>query len=279
MNLRKKLAMALIAAGLVSGGAAQASISDFGSGDSSVMLSVVDSGTGVSALFDLGINLSTMLTSINTAGYSLSFDLNSNPDYSAAWTSFMSAANLANVKWNVIAGDSTGNSTTAGDVRYLSTSTDAIGTVDNTTVSKLATFSSVNTYLTSSNPLGTHPTSANGADFVTSAAGNAYFNNGFGVDKWKNNATFVTLASLGVAQSFYYLTGNSNSLGPATVKAFGFDQNGNGVEATEYGKWNVSSTGLVTFSNPTLVPEADTWAMFVAGLIAVGAIARRRLAA
>lgn len=284
MNLRKKLAMALIAAGLVSGGAAQASVANMASGDSSVILSVVDTGAGVSAMFDLGINLSTMFSNINTSGYSLSFDLNSNPDYSAAWTSFLGAANLANVKWAVIAGDSVG-SATANGLNYLSTSTAAIATVANQTVGNMVNFSLVDTYFNASNPLGNHPTTVNGSDFATAAAnGNAYFaaNGAMGSAlNWQGKATFGAAANLGVAQSFYHLTnGSTSSLAKATVKAFGFDQNGvGGLESTEYGKWNVSSTGLVTFSNPTLVPEADTWAMFAAGLIAVGAIARRRLAA
>ena len=42
--------------------------------------------------------------------------------------------------------------------------------------------------------------------------------------------------------------------------------------------WTLDTTGNLSY-NVAAIPEADTWAMFAAGLIAVGAIARRRLAA
>ena len=277
MNLRKKLAMSLIAAGLFSAGAAQAAIEDFSTGNSSVVLSLVDSVSGVSALFDLGAHLNDLSANINTVGYGLNFDLASG-NYATAFNSFLAAStNHANIKWNVISGDSS-----LGAARYLSTSTTADSSVIKTSNSKIENFSITNAYLSNSNPQGNHSSVTDGADQVSSAAGKAYFVNGFGADKWFNNAPFITLAALGTAQKFWYITDNgAGGTSFGSLHPFGVDTNGDGVVGanpggtSEYGVWNVSTTGVVSFANP--VPEADTWAMFAAGLIAVGAIARRRL--
>jgi hypothetical protein len=97
---------------------------------------------------------------------------------------------------------------------------------------------------------------------------------------------------VGVAQNFWFLTtAAADPLDPTfidgatgAIKApFGFDLDGNGtISATgalgnEFGKWNVSATGAVSFANPAPVPEASTYGMMLAGLGLVGFMARRRM--
>jgi hypothetical protein len=82
-----------------------------------------------------------------------------------------------------------------------------------------------------------------------------------------------------VAQNFWLLTTSSlSNTAQASKTAFGVDFNGNSVIAgTEFGKWNVTADGMVSFANPAPVPEASTYGMMLAGLGLVGFMARRRM--
>lgn len=291
MKLQKKLAMALVAAGVLSAGVAQAAIDNFASGNSSVLLSLWDGTSQSSALFDLGPSLSSLLGSRNTAGLLYSTNLNSG-DYASTYGTFVNyvtthGSSLANVRWNVIAGDSTGASTIANSFQYLSTTNANVygATTSQPSNTQVGGFGNVDSYVNANANLasGNHGSVANGADFATIADGAAYFagTGGFGSGgNWQSNAPFNSTQLLNTAQNFWYF---SNTGGASTAKAtrlaYGVDGDGIGGVgnvATEFGKFNVTDTGLVTLTNP--VPEADTWAMFAAGLIAVGAMARRRMA-
>lgn len=290
MNLRKKLAMALVAAGLVTTGAAHAAFDQFTSGNSSLFVSLVDSTNNISALFDLGTNLDSVLANANTAGFNISKNI-STGDYAAAYKAFFTTATAATTKWNVFAGDSLGAFTIAQDQRYLSTSVSSDAVTRGTNNGNLGNFANANNLLTASVTRGNHGTVPDGANTATYAD----FTSTFGTDKFAGTSPFLTLSGLNAVQNtatnflngsstatgtkFWYLANTGGTSTQKVVnKVFGTDLNSDGVIGTgEYGLWNVNANGSVTFFNPTAVPEADTWAMFAAGLIAVGAIARRRL--
>jgi hypothetical protein len=71
---------------------------------------------------------------------------------------------------------------------------------------------------------------------------------------------FTYGANVGTSQSFYSIP---NTASGGTTAAYG-------------GLWSLNSAGVLTYA-VTAVPEPSTWAMFGAGLLVVGAIARRRV--
>ena len=72
--------------------------------------------------------------------------------------------------------------------------------------------------------------------------------------------TFTTGANVGTPESFYSIANGASGA----------------IQNIYAGMWSLNSDGLLTYQ-VAAVPEASTWAMFGAGLLLVGAIARRRL--
>ncbi len=90
--------------------------------------------------------------------------------------------------------------------------------------------------------------------------------------------TADTTQPLGTEQNFWFLTTAAGAAFTQVVKTpFGVDLNGDGViGAGEFSKFSLSENGILTFTSP--VPEAETWAMMLAGLGLLGAMVRRRSA-
>lgn len=243
----------------------------------------------ISAIFDLGVTMNDFLANQNAAGFNLSWNLNA-PNYGTAFADILAFAgtNAANIEFNVIALDSTDTGVVVGGARYLTTT--ATNTFPSLINSALNTFNAMDPYVSGNNVRGTHATEANGASKAVQADGSAinpvYFGsiNGPVGDTWAAKTTADTTAQLGVAQNFWFLTTSSlSNTAQASKTLFGYDLDGNGaLSATgalgnEFGKWNVSATGAVSFANPAPVPEASTYGMMLAGLGLVGFMARRRL--
>lgn len=282
-----KLKLIAAAALLAVTGAANAAMDGAASGNGSLLLSFISQGGSsataggddISAVFDLGINMNQFLTYQNLAGYTQTWDL-TGANYGSAWSDLLSfSTNDAAIEFNVIALDNTDKTTLAGGSRYLTTAN--VSTFPSLTNTNLNGFDGMDAYITANNSRGTHATEANGASTATpSDVSNSYFRavGGFTQgDNWLGKTTADTTKNLATAQSFWYLsTTVPGGTGQAAKSAFGVDLDGSGsIGAGEFGQWSVNAAaGTVTFMNP--VPEPETYAMLLAGLGLMGAIARRR---
>ena len=252
------------------------------SGNSSLVLTLLDRIGTISATFDLGKNYSDFSVSPNVAsntavnggflpsgvdapGTSFSWNLTQG-DYAAAWTSFLSIGTLANTTWGVLAGDRTGSG--AGGRGYITTAAPGAGNpISSSFVS--TDVGNLDTYLSAvnfdpNNLVTTQTIAANGGS--TAIAGQSY-------------------AGSAVIQPDGSLSGK----GPITMNAIGLDSRviqlsstTSTGQANQYtfannAHFNLSSTGLLTYSTVAApVPEADTWAMMFMGLGLMGFIARRK---
>lgn len=257
----KKTLLAAALATLALSGTANAAMTTSASGDSSLILSVLDFGTGVSATFDLGFSKSTF-----NQGADASWNLTSG-NYASAWSSFASAANLANTQWSVLALDSGGAN--SGDQSIFTTVASTWANVTNTTLTNMQR--NFDFYINANNGLANHNTVADGGSYTTSATGgNAYagVSNAFGSGGKIGNSG-----------------GDTNTLFGTDMNVWNIVRNGTGVTtnatATKLSVagfnpyFSMSNSGALTYVSA--VPEADNYAMLLAGLGLMGFIARRRM--
>ena len=249
--------------------------------------SATSGGDDISGLFDLGLRMNDMIALNGQAGISKSWNMTGGA-YGASWNQLMSfvtshGGTADQIRYNVIALDSS-QPNIAGGVHYLTTANvDTYPSLGNT---NLKGFVGMQQYIDANNSRGTHATDANGASTATPTdAPNTFFGaiNGFGQgDTWLNKTTVDTTQPLGTAQNFWLLTTSSTSnLAQATKTPFGADLNHDGkITGGELSKFDLHANGALTFASPvSAVPEADTWAMLLAGLGMLGAMVRRRTGA
>ena len=276
MKLQLKLIAAAVAIAAAGQAGAVTGTGDFTSGNGDLIFTAWDNVANVSYTRDLGVTMSNFLTGttgatpaafahsnsgVDAAGYSALFAADAN------MASFLGQVTAANVQWSVIAGDSAivRGGSAYGGYRYLTTTTADKSGIASQANSKLTSFTAANVYVTAAVPAGgsTIANSASGAAYADNVALNGMGNN------WGNNFVAANTAGVGQSQNFFFLT-PSDSVN--TDKAF-IDQYSN-----QYGNstWTLSSTGNLTYAAATApVPEADTWAMFGVGLLAIGAAVRR----
>jgi len=250
-------------------------------------------GDDMSAMFDLGVSLNQVLSWNGVAGFSRTWNLVTGSmsgtgingsqaigTYGETWNELINfASNPANIEFNVIALDSSDDGAVAGGARYLTTAD--VATFPALTNGNLLGFVNMNQYILANNSRGTHVGNDNGASSAFSGgANNTYFGSIGGApdgDTWAGKTTADTTKNLATAQNFWYLTSSAPGGNGASIRtAFGYDLNGNGsIGAGEFGEWSVDmAAGTISYMNP--VPEAETWAMLVAGLGLMGAVIRRR---
>lgn len=186
----------------------------------------------------------------------------------ALMTSFLAgAADTGSITWNIVGFDSVSQD------RLISTA-DASFTGSNLTYTQFRTVAGQGaTYLANVNPAlsGAADTANNGsATFVLADAG--YAGNTGPVNAFGTNVggstDFNNTGSLGETLSFWMMSETVAS-GSTTTRVTNLNFGGYG--------WTLASNGNLSYGALAApVPEAETWAMLLAGLGMVGMIARRR---
>ena len=266
-----KLKMIAAVLGLALAGVANAApITDGQAGNSNLFFTVYDIGANAADTADdraYVLNLSSLLNggsldnwATNAAVPALAANkqvTTPNPVYSVAadatLTSFLANTNdKSRLQWNVVGLDS------AGYDRFLVTS-NAPATMKNSVLHNAV--GNGNVYLGQINSALTSSSSA----ILAGAA--AY------VGGWGSNdggyINFSDAAGIGQSQNFYLLSKNgTNNNTQNRVDQYM-------VNATTAMTWTLQNDGTLVYA--AAVPEPETYALFLAGLGMIGAIARRRL--
>jgi hypothetical protein len=259
MKFKFKALVASLA--LVAAMPASAAMSTSASGNSSLILSLFDSTGAVSATFDLGYTKQTFDQSVGA-----SWNLSTNVNQAAAWSSFVAAANMGTAQYAVFAGDSLGSG--AGAQSMFTTGAGAMTRISNSTLT--TSLSSFDVYINANNGLASHNTVGDGGSFNNASNGNAYAGvssayggNGGKVGSYGSDANGLVGTNLNV-WNLTSVAGNGLQLVTSTqLSNAGFNP-----------YFNLSTDGILTYV--AAVPEADTSAMMLAGLGLMGFIARRR---
>jgi hypothetical protein len=224
------------------------------------------SQTGIKLVWDLDDSTFSDLGSFNTGLSSLVQPL----DYGSVYTTFADAGftSATDLKYDVKAMDGLPTSfPTVGANRYLSTSyADSI----TATNGQVFVMDNVDVYPTAVN--GDLTNSTHGTSFDTAGANmydagdatNVYFQNGSG-DNWKGAVSFTSTTSVNNELNFYSLT-NTSSVAASQAAV------------TQYaGVWSFdTATAQLSYTAAAPVPEAETYAMMLAGLGLVGFMVSRR---
>ncbi|GBL45124.1 hypothetical protein SFMTTN_0928 [Sulfuriferula multivorans] len=220
--------------------------------------SISSTAAPVAGTVAFGATPSIVAGSVLTSGYSLSFAAD------PLLASFLGTAGSlsTSLQWMVGAYDNTGTGLVNGQ-RALTTSNGAVA-ISNSVLSNFSSGSAP--YITANNGLMPSGDAANGSATAVKADGDTYFDAaGSPMSSWGGNSTFPVTAAVGTSQKFWYL-GVSSTNGPDAA----------GVTPFTNASWKLDTAGNLAYT-VAAVPEADTWAMLLAGLGMMGFIARRRL--
>lgn len=255
---------------------AQAAMTLATSGSSSMILTLLDFNNNMSATFDLGYSYDTFQNMVNDAHKTgvlsangltktMSFDL-AGGDYANAWSSFWSVASTSTTKWAVYAADGTGSG--AGARGIISTyKSGANLTNSNQLQTSVGNF---NTYMNQNNPLDNHSSVENGASVVTTNLSNAFAGKAtaYGSTGRINAQGHVSMNNMDTTMTVVQQLTGATAASPVAFNVLS-GPNGNYT-------FKMTSTGALEFVVP--VPEADSYAMLLAGLGVIGLVARRRKA-
>lgn len=276
-----KFQLKALAAALVMSAAslsAQAAMNTAGSGNSSLILTMLDNNANISATFDLGYNYSSFADLV-TAANSGSFTWNvTTGDYANAWSTYWATASAADTKWAIYAADGTGTGTgnDTGAIGMITTfKSGANLSLTTQLVSSITNFDNyiaANNNITATTPGATsnHGAVANGASTATGGAAFAE-SIAYGTAGRVNGAGYVATSGLDQSMTVVKLLSGATNTARITTSTLG-NAEGNYTFA-------LSRAGVLTFNVPVaVVPEADSYAMLLAGLGVVAAVVRRRKA-
>lgn len=279
MKSKLKKLMAAAAVSLAFSAPASAAI---GTGDGATLfLEVFDTVSQASYVRDLGVSLNNFGTQNRaTGGFTNILDDQTTDAFSsvtdAVWSSFVAGvANTSTLIWDVIAVDNLGG-TTADAKRILFTSaSDVTGNLAAAGVQWTN-----NGFVTAASVEPNHVVfanvllGANSSAFTTNPADPGNYQNGKGSNLFGGLpiAVGLTSAALGQSMGFYYATRSGAS---TTAEAAAAQYK---LASGEAFQWTLDNAGNLTYGvTVAAIPEPTTWALFAAGALMLGGMARRRL--
>ncbi len=292
MNLQHSKLAAALAAAFAMGGAQAASEAPSQvatNGNSSVVFMAMDVNNSIALTIDLGLRMSdftnsTSLTSGLTGPLTWDFSANTAPAavtgtnaWSVAYEAFKAAQSGNDFVWGIVAGDQvngavSGTNTIAGrGLLATGNATQAEMLAASTSGPTGTALGNLLNFYAASNNLGTHLSADNGANTATPASGSAWTN-----DLMKNNfngsLTWSYFLANGVASTFQW---QQQLVANPVVNQFGNPTTVDSLSAAPITfTFDIATNQLVLAP----VPEPGTYAMLLAGLAAVGFMARRRKA-
>lgn len=272
MKLISKVAAAVVATAAIS--STNAAILDLNTGDSELMVFLLDSGSRSSFSFDTGVLASAFDPTVNQT-----IDLAAPGSLFDTWKTTVTGT----IQFSVFGGDNVGPIASAGSRSALFTTTagaNPLATMTNQTFGGALGNASAVTYSTHnaqpatfSTGASTHQTQTNGSHYTTatSGAGLATVANYTGAILTPFG---ISMVNVGDKAEFFRATNTAGNPGIAKVSVTDF------YKATETssnpgGFWTLTNAGLLSYTAAP-VPEASEWAMMLAGLGFISLMVRRR---
>jgi len=249
----KSVAAALVLA--ASAASASAAIDNGANGNGELFFSAWDGQSSYS--YDLNVSIDAFETNKNASGL---LNLSYGSDFTSSFGSWVSTANTTALKWSILATD------TSGARRILSTVASNLPATNSTADLMRTGASAIQAYLNSVNPILVGNSAVTNSTAATSYAGNmgGMIYNKFNFD----TAGTLSANSFVSGLTFQKTTANATGLTAGVNTAY---TDGSTAVRAWIGSDNILHIGAVA-----AVPEPSEYALMLAGLGMIAAIARRR---